>query len=105
MVANSNIIIYDLKRIKYEIKLGEPNRSMSMGPKESRAHSLCEVPDKTKAQTCLPRFRFLKTCSARRGLGLQDKTCSTRKRLGLQGMEVRPHCYKSPNILLTSRYV
>ena len=30
-----------LKRIKYEIRLGEPNRSMSMGPKEGRAHSLC----------------------------------------------------------------
>ena len=84
-----------LKRIKYEIRLGEPNRSMSMGPKENRAHSLCEVPDKTKAQTCLPRLRFLKTCSARRGLGLQgqdlshkEKTCPTRIRLALQGKDL-----------------
>ena len=72
------------------------------GPKEGQAHSLCGVPDKTKAQTCTPRFRFLKTCSARKGLGLQgqdlsykDKTCSTRKwtwaartRLVLQGKDL-----------------
>ena len=117
-----------LKRIKYEIRLGEPNGPMSLGPKEGRAHSLCGVLDKTKAQTCPPRFRFLKTCSIRKGLGLQgqdlshkektcltrirlalqgkdlgckNKTCPTRKRLGLQGKEARPHYYKSPNILLT----
>ena len=62
------------------------------GPKEGRAHSLCGAPDRTKAHTCPPRFRFLKTCSARKGLGLQgqdlsykEKTCSARKGLGLQG--------------------
>ena len=80
-----------LKRIKYKIRLGEPNRPMS-GPKEGRAHSLCRAPDRTKAQTCPPRFRFLKACSARNGLGLQEEdllykeeTCSARIRLALQG--------------------
>ena len=34
----------------------------------------------------------------------KEKTCPTRIRLALQGKEARPHCYKSPNILLTSRY-
>ena len=65
------------------------------GPKEGRAHSLCGVLDKMKAQTCPPRFGFLKTCSARKGLGLQgqdlsykDKTYSTRKRLVLQGKDL-----------------
>ena len=38
-------------------------------------------------------------------LSYKDKTWATRKRLGLQGKEARPHYYKSPNILLTSRYV
>ena len=65
------------------------------GPKEGRAHSLCGAPDKTKAQTCLPRFRFLKTCSTRRRLALQGKdlgckerTYPTRIRLGLQGKDL-----------------
>ena len=98
------------------------------GPKEGRAHSLCGALDRTKAQTCPPRFRFLKTCSARKGLGLQgqdlsykektcstrrrlalqeedllckDKTCFTRRRLALQGKKERPRYYKGPNILLT----
>ena len=46
-----------------------------------------------------------------RGLGLQgqdlsykEKTCPTRIGLGLQGKKARPHYYKSPNTLLTSRY-
>ena len=38
-------------------------------------------------------------------LSYKDKTWDTRKRLGLQGKEARPHYYKSPNTLLTSRYV
>ena len=78
------------------------------GPIKGQAHSLCEAPDRTRAQTCPPRFRFLKTCSARKGLGPQgqdlsykEKTCATRRRLALQGKEQRPHYYKSPNILLT----
>ena len=61
------------------------------GPRKGRAHSLCGAPDKTKAQTCPPRFRFLKTCSTRKGLGLQgqdlshkEKNCPTRIRLALQ---------------------
>ena len=98
------------------------------GPIKGRAHSLCGAPDRTRAQTCPPRFRFLKTCSARKGLGLQgqdlsykektcstrrrlalqeedllckDKTCFTRRRLALQGKKERPRYYKGPNILLT----
>ena len=39
-----------------------------------------------------------------KGLSYKEKTCPTRIRLGLQGKEARPHYYKSPNILLTSRY-
>ena len=65
------------------------------GPIKGRAHSLCGAPDRTKAQTCPPRFRFLKTCSARKGLGLQgqdlshkEKTCPTRIRLALQGKDL-----------------
>ena len=65
------------------------------GPKEGRAHSLCGIPDKTKAQTCPPRFRFLKTCAARKGLGLQgqdlshkEKTYPTRIRLALHGKDL-----------------
>ena len=45
--------------------------------------------------TCPPRFGFLKTCSTRKGLGLQgqdlsykEKTCPTRIRLGLQGKDL-----------------
>ena len=34
----------------------------------------------------------------------KERTWATRKRLGLQGKEARPHYYKSPNTLLTSRY-
>ena len=34
----------------------------------------------------------------------KEKTCPTRIRLALQGKEARPHYYKSPNTLLTSRY-
>ena len=132
----NNLIIRDDWIVAEEDKIWEKawraQRVHVHGPKEGRAHSLCGVPDKTKAQTCPPRFRFLKTCSARKGLGLQgqdlsykektcptrirlalqgkdlgckNKTCPTRKRLGLQGKEARPHYYKSPNILLTSRYV
>ena len=37
-------------------------------------------------------------------LSYKDKTWATRKRLGLQGKEARPHYYKSPDTLLTSRY-
>ena len=66
-----------------------------MGPLKGRAYSLCGAPDKTKAQTCPPRFRFPKTCSARKGLGLQgqdllykEKTCPTRIRLALQGEDL-----------------
>ena len=62
------------------------------GPIKSRAHSLCGAPDRTRAQTCPPRFRFLKTYSTRKGLGPQGqdllykkKTCSARIRLALQG--------------------
>ena len=80
--------------------------------------------DSSQWITCPPHFGFLKTCSTRKGLGLQgqdlsckektcptrirlglqgkdlsykDKTWVTRKRLGLQGKEARPHYYKSPN--------
>ena len=65
------------------------------GPRKGRAHSLCGAPDKTKAQTCPPCFRFLKTCSTRKGLGLQgqnlshkEKTYPTRIRLALQGKDL-----------------
>ena len=98
------------------------------GPIKGQAHSLCGAPDRMRAQTYSPRFRFLKTCSARKGLGPQgqdllykkktcsarkglgpqeedllckDKTGPTRRRLALQGKEQRLHYYKSPNILLT----
>ena len=37
-------------------------------------------------------------------LSYKEKTCPTRIRLALQGKEARPHYYKSPNTLLTSRY-
>ena len=37
-------------------------------------------------------------------LSYKDKTWATRKRLRLQGKEARPHYYKSPNTVLTSRY-
>ena len=54
-------------------------------------HSLCGAPDRTRTQTCPPSFRFLKTCSARKGFGLQEEdllykeeTCSARIRLALQ---------------------
>ena len=77
-------------------------------PMKGQAHSLCGAPDRTRAKTCPPRFRFLKTCFTRRRLALQeedllckDKTGPTRRRLALQGKEQRPHYYKSPNILLT----
>ena len=76
-------------------KEGRAQRAHVHGPKEGRAHSLCGAPDKTKAQTCPPRFRFPKTCSARKGLGLQgqdlpykEKTCPTRIRLALQGKDL-----------------
>ena len=65
------------------------------GPIKGQAHSLCGAPDRMRAQTCPPRFRFLKTCSVRKGLGPQgqdllykDKTCSTRRRLALQGKDL-----------------
>ena len=65
------------------------------GPIKGQAHSLCGAPDRTRAQTCPPRFRFLKTCSARKGLGPQGqdllykkKTCSARIRLVLQGEDL-----------------
>ena len=53
------------------------------GPKEGQAHSLCGVPDKTKAQTCPLRFRRLALQG--KDLSYKDKTCSARKRLVLQG--------------------
>ena len=34
----------------------------------------------------------------------KERTWATRTRLGLQGKEAIPYYYKSPNILLTSRY-
>ena len=62
------------------------------GPIKGQAHSLCGAPDRTRAQTCPPRFRFLKTCSTRRRLALQEedllckeRTWATRRRLALQG--------------------
>ena len=76
------------------------------GPIKVQAHSLCGAPDRTRAQTCLPRFRFLKTCSARKGLGPQgqdlsykEKTCSTRRRLALQGEDLL--CKKKSKCLTT----
>ena len=51
--------------------------------------------DSSQWITCPPRFGFLKTCSTRKGLGLQgqdlsykEKTCPTRIRLGLQGKDL-----------------
>ena len=105
-----------LKRIKYEIRLGEPNGSMSMGQKKVEP-ILC-VESLTKRRPKLVHhvsdsWRLAlqenvlgckdKTCPTRKrlvlqgkGLSYKDKTCSTRKKLGLQGKEARPHYYKSP---------
>ena len=64
------------------------------GPKEGRAHSLCGAPGRTKAQTCPPSFRFLKTCSTRRRLALQGWDLLYKERR--QDLTT----IKSPNILI-----
>ena len=105
-----------LKRIKYEIRLGEPNRSMSTGPMkvesilcvglltERKPRLAHQVSDSWKlALQGEDLLHKEKTCSARMRLALQgedllhkEKTCSARMRLALQGKEARPHYYKKP---------
>ena len=108
--------VYIMKRIKYEIRLGEPNRPMSTGPKKVEP-ILCVGPLTERrprlAHQVLDSRRLAlqgedllckdETCSAKRRLALQgedllckDETCSTRRRLALQGKEPRPHYYKRP---------
>ena len=84
--------IWMLKRIKYEIRLGEPNKPMSTGPKKVEP-ILCVGPWQNEGPD-LPT-KFQKTCFTRMKLALQgwillckDKTCSTRMRLALQGWDL-----------------
>ena len=78
-----------MKRIKYEIRLGEPNRPMSTGhvhrPKEGRAHPLCGPLTERR-----PRLAH----QVSENLLYKDETCSARMKLALQGKEVGPHYYK-----------
>ena len=82
-------VVSDLKRIKYEIRPGEPNRPMSTSPKKVEP-ILCVGPWQNEGLD-LPTT-FQKTCSARIKLVLQgwsllckDETCSARIKLALQG--------------------
>ena len=97
-----------LKRIKYEIRLSEPNRPMSTGPK--KVEPILYVGPLTKRRPRLahqvsdswklaPQGEDLlckdETCSTRRKLALQgwdllskDETCSIRRRLALQGWDL-----------------
>ena len=98
-----------MKRIKYEIRLGEPNRPMSIGPKKVEP-ILCVVPWQNEGPDLPTKIQILEnllykdeTCSTKRRLALQgedllcnEKTCSARMRLALQGKEARPHYYKKP---------
>ena len=76
---------FNLKRIKYEIRLGEPNRPMSMGPKKVEP-ILCVGP-LTEWRPSLAHHVSNSWRLALQGkdLGCKKKTCSTRRRLALQG--------------------
>ena len=75
-----NINVSYLKRIKIRDKAWRAQQVHAHGPKGGRAHSLCGVPDETKAQTCPPRFRSLKTCPTRKRLVLQGKDLGYKER-------------------------
>ena len=96
-----------LKRIKYEIRLGEPNRPMSMSPKKVEP-ILCVGPLTERR----PRLAHQVSDSWRlalqgEDLPYKDETCSARRRLALQGWDLLYKerrqdltTIKSPNILL-----
>ena len=91
-----NISYSLLKRIKYEIRLGEPNRPMSTGPKTVEP-ILCVGP----LTEWRPRLAHQVSDSWKLALQGEDllckeKTCSAKVRLALQGKEARPHYYKKP---------
>ena len=81
-----------VKRIKYEIRLGEPNRPMSTSLKKVEP-ILCVGPWQNEGLD-LPT-KFQKTCFTRMKLALQgwnllrkEETCSARMRLVLQGEDL-----------------
>ena len=67
-----------MKRIKYEIRLGEPNRPMSTGPKKVEP-ILCVGPLADEGPDLPTKLQILEN------LLYKEKTCSTRRRLALQG--------------------
>ena len=100
-----------MKRITYEIRLGEPNRPMLMGPKKVEP-ILCVEPLTERR----PKLAHHVSDSWRldlqgKDLGCKDKTCPTTRRLALQGEDLLYKerrqdltTIKSPNILLIERY-
>ena len=67
-----------MKRIKHEIRLSEPNRPMSTGPKKVEP-ILCVVPWQNEGPDLPTKIQILEN------LLYKEKTCSTRMRLALQG--------------------
>ena len=67
-----------LKRIKYEIRLGEPNRPMSTGPKKVEP-ILCVGSWQNEGPDLPTKIQILEN------LLYKDVACSTRGKLALQG--------------------
>ena len=74
-----------LKRIKYEIRLGEPNRSMSMGQKKVEPIICMESLTKRRPRLAHHILDSWRLALQGKDLGCKGKTCPTRKRLVLQG--------------------
>ena len=94
--ASASLASLLVKRIKYEIRLGKPNRPMSTSPK--KVEPILRVGPWRDEGPDLP-ITFQETYSTRmRGLLCKDE------RLALQGKEAGPHHYKKAPTPSQKRY-
>ena len=77
-----------MKRIKYDIRLGEPNKPISMGQKKVEPILCVEPLIKRRPRLAHHVSDFSRLALQGKDLGCKENTCPIRRRLALQGEDL-----------------